>query len=279
MSHGDLLPLQPIPPDTEQHALSADRLPDLNLLGTYLGRLRAAADRELALRFPHFGGKPYPLGRCREIRDAVYDRLVADIHKPGCAVSGALLSFFNAGGIGRKIWGVLRESYFQNALQLGTWYVDVANDTVDPSKPQIEILPLDRSGMVAVRDYFHFAQIARSYWDCEVYANTALPGLAAMFPILYMTHKGAISLAAASDQMIALTRSRGFEPSLTYLKTAEVAPVDVRRRLGETLRRHEKLRMLATGDSVAAVEDAIRQRRFEDQGFYERCVAGYRAIG
>ncbi|MEP3113476.1 hypothetical protein [Nisaea sp.] len=57
----------------------------------------------LAPQFPEFSGKLYPLGPCREIRDAVYDPLVADIHQPRCPTSLALLKFIRAGGIGRKI--------------------------------------------------------------------------------------------------------------------------------------------------------------------------------
>lgn len=152
----ELLPQQPIAPDAKQRSLTRSHL-DVPTLLDYLGRLRRDVDAELAAQFPEFSGKPYPLGRCGEIRNAVWDLLVADIHQPRCATSLALFRFIRAGGFGRKIWGVLRESYFQNAMQLGTFYVDVANDTVNPTKPQIEILPLKKSGMVPVSNFFHFA--------------------------------------------------------------------------------------------------------------------------
>ena len=274
----ELLPQQPMAPDAKQRTLSKTHL-DVPALMDYLGRLRRDVDAVLARQFPEFSGKPYPLGRCREIRDAVYDRLVADIHQPRCATSLALLSFIRGGGIGRKIWGVLRDSYFQNAMQFGTFYVDVANDTVNPAKPPIEILPLKKSGMVPVTDFFHFARIAESYWNSDTYANTEFPRLAAFFPMICVSRVGGgISLASASDQMIALTRSRYFQPSLDFLKSAPPPPPSVR---GELARRRKSCThtLLAhSGDSVTAVEQAITDADFKNDTYYASCVSAYREL-
>jgi hypothetical protein len=38
----------------------------------------------------------------------------------------------------KKVFVLLKGRYFQNALQLGNLYVDVANDTVDTAKPKLE---------------------------------------------------------------------------------------------------------------------------------------------
>ncbi|WP_339849737.1 hypothetical protein [uncultured Nisaea sp.] len=272
----ELLPQQPMAPDARQRSLSKTHI-DVPAFMDYLGRLRREVDAMLAPQFPDFSGKPYPLGRCREIRDAVYDRLVADIHQPRCATSLALLSFIRGGGIGRKIWGVLRESYFQNAMQFGTFYVDVANDTVNPAKPSIEILPLTRSGMVSVSDFFHFARIAESYWKCDSYANTAFPGVAAFFPIICVNRTGGgISLAPGSDQMIALTRSRNFQPALDFLKAAPSPPQPVLHELAKRQKVCTEQFLKSDGDAIAEVERAISSAAYESDTYYASCVSAYR---
>lgn len=278
MFPADLLPLQPIPPDAGQHDLAARHLSDLSTMHRYFQNLRSAIDQDLAPRFPEYDGKPYPLGRCREIRDEVYERLVAHLNAPTCPVSLALQKFVLEGGIGRKIWGVLRDSYFQNAIQLGPLYVDVANDTVNPRKPQVEILPLEISGMVAVEDFFHFARTAERYWECETFANTALPGLAALFPVICVNRKREVWLAAESDQMLALTRAQSYRPSLEFVREAPPASESLVRFLRERAARGTHARLQFSGDSRSAIEADIAESRFADQEHYRSCVAAFREL-
>ncbi|WP_420405903.1 hypothetical protein [Nisaea sp.] len=270
-----LLPLQPIPPDDRQWELGNRYLSDHGKLQAYLWRLRDAVDAELAPVMPEYAGKPYPLGRCREIRDALYDRLVADLHAPACEISLALARFIQAGGIGRKIWGVLRESYFQNAIQLGPWYVDVANDTVTPSKPKIEVLALENSGMVAVADFFHFARIARHYWQCEVFANTVAPGIAALFPMICVNDHGAVWLAAGSDQMIAMTRSRKFRPALEFILETPAPPAQVTALMKARLSRCAHEILSEQGESLNAIRARIAASSYEDETYYKDCVDAF----
>ena len=56
-----------------------------------------------------------------------------------------------------------------------------ANDTVVPSKPKVEILPFEASGLVAIKDYSHFANIAKSYWSVKVWPNHVFPEIAPLF--------------------------------------------------------------------------------------------------
>jgi hypothetical protein len=44
-------------------------------LTEYLAHLRIKADIDLIKGYPDFSGKPYPLGRCKEIRNAVFKLL------------------------------------------------------------------------------------------------------------------------------------------------------------------------------------------------------------
>ena len=92
--------------------------------------------------------------------------------------------FVGKGRAFRSVWGVLREQYFQNAIQLGGLYVDVSNDTVVVTKPKVEILPIEVSGLVNVRDIAHFRQTAEHYWGTTIYANHLVPSLAPLMPMM-----------------------------------------------------------------------------------------------
>jgi hypothetical protein len=270
------LPLAPAPVDDRQAALTAAHIGDPLVLTRYFEALRRAVDPALAARHPEFGGKPYPLGRCREIRDAVLAALLERVNAPREPMDAALSVFLRSGGIGKKTWGVLRDSYFQNALQFGGWYVDVANDTVVASKPPVEVLPAGEAGMVAVRDYRHFADIARRYWGAEVYRNTVFPRLAAYFPLIVVYPTGAAEPAVGSDQVTELTRRAAFRPSLDALAAfpdppAAVADVLVRRAGDEPL-------LAGGGDPVAIVDGYVAERRQEDLEFRRRCVVAWRQV-
>lgn len=271
-----LLPLAPAPVDARQAALTAAHLPDPVALTAYFQGLRRQVDPALADRFPEFAGKPYPLGRCREIRDAVLALLLERVNAPRDAMDAAISTFIRSGGIGRKTWGVLRDSYFQNAMQLGAWYVDVANDTVVPTKPPVEVLPAAEAGMVAVRDYAHFADIGRRYWNAEVFRNSVFPRLAAYFPLIVVYPGGAAEPAVASDQMTELTRRARFRPSLAALAAFPDPPRTVAARLAAIAGGDP---LLATaGDPVAWVERYAAEGRQDDPTFRRDCVAAWRTI-
>lgn len=271
-----LLPLAPVPVDDRQAALTAAHIGDPAMLTAYFGALRRAVDPELAARFPDFTGKPYPLGRCREIRDAVLALLQQRIDAPRDRMDAALNAFIRGGGIGRKTWGVLRDTYFQNALQFGAWYIDVANDTVVATKPPVEVLPAVEVDMVAVRDYRHFADIARRYWEAGVYRNSVFPRLAAYFPIVVVYPTGVAEPAVASDQITELTRRAGFRPSLDALAEFPDPPAAVAERLAVLA---DDDPMLATvGDPAAWVESCIAAGRQDDMEFRRDCVIAWRRV-
>lgn len=197
-------------------------LPVLSELEASLLAIRLQLDPELERLQPVKLGKPYPLGQCLEIAEAVHKRLrtVQENSLPSNAVVGlrALRSFQRTGGDFRQVWGDLRGQYFQNAFQVGTLYIDVANDTVTPTKPKVEILPFDEAQFVPIRDFGHFRQIARRYWDDEVYPNHVLPKLAPHCPLIHISQSGHISLRAATQYMLAMTRTQGFAPSEAVLR-------------------------------------------------------------
>jgi len=206
-----------------QAALTARYLqPVLPELEACLLAVRRQLDPELEHLQPLKLGKPYPLGQCLEIAEAVQKRLrtvVKEKLPPDAAIGlCALRAFRRAGGDFRQVWGDLRGQYFQNAFQVGTLYVDVANDTVTPTKPKVEVLPFHEAQFVPIRDFEHFRQIARRYWGDEVYPNHVLPELAPHCPLIHVSQSGCITLHDATQYMLAMTRTQGFAPSEAVLR-------------------------------------------------------------
>jgi len=238
------LPQQPLDPTPSQQALTRRHLePEAEAMAHLWRVARAAVDPPLAAAKPVKGGKPYPLGQCLEISQAVLRQLRLWLEPdavpalPGKAAGGLarLRTFLAAGGELRLVWGVLRERYFQNAIQLGAWYVDVANDSVDPAKPPVEILPFANSGLVAVADFAHFARIARAYWGGAIYPNHLFPALAPWFPLISDVEGSGLRLQAGNDYMIALARRNGFAPARVALSEGTV-PASVIQRIAAVLK-------------------------------------------
>jgi len=224
-----LLPQQIAPSTSAQAELTARWLTPLgDGLLAYCRALRAEIDAVLAPRLPAAAAKPYPYGRCEEITQHVHARLQERLRQPAHDVERALLGFIQAGGLVQSVWGVLREQYFQNALQMGTLYVDVSNDTVFVEKPPVEILPMDSSGLVPVRDLAHFRQTAERYWKATLYANHLVPTLAPLLPVVSVSPGRLLpGLQSACDYMIELMRRDGFRQAEDWLRDGPPPPPDL----------------------------------------------------
>lgn len=213
--------------------------PVLPALVVCLQELRQYIDAELQPRQPMKLGKLYPLGQCLEISQAFRLRVeqggcprFSDIALPGW---NGLRAFLQAGGSFRAVWGDLRGQYFQNAFQLGTLYVDVANDTVTPSKPKIEILPFAEAGLSAITDFSHFRHLAQSYWQQTVWPNHAIPQLAPYCPFFHMRPNGLLQMHEASAYMVGLAARDGFHSSEAVLQETPL-PDEVFERIAHSLR-------------------------------------------
>jgi hypothetical protein len=223
-----LLPQQPAPVTPRQAELTARILTPLGeQLEALMLALRAETDAALGPRLGPVGGRDYPFGRCRQITEDVTERFRERLSHGGGPVERALRAFIAQGGLIRPVWGALRERYFQNALQFGGLYVDVANDTVTVTKPKVEILPLRRAGFEAIRGPGHFARVAARYWGASVFANHALPALAPLLPIISLVPGAAPRLQSATDYMIDLLRQDAFAQSEAWLARGPVPPLEI----------------------------------------------------
>ncbi|MFI8750255.1 hypothetical protein ACIGG6_09645 [Vreelandella lionensis] len=221
-----LLPNEPRIADevTQTRLTEQYLLPAVQALATLFISLRRSLDAELSKARPVKQGKPYPLGQCLEISQALLQRLSqldpATLNPEAACGFQALIHFVRQGGLVRQVWGDLRGDYFQNALLVGVLYVDVANDTVDPRKPPIEILPFSEARLVPISDFHHFSRVAERYWQARLYPNHLMPALAPYFPLISVSNNGFIQLQSASNYMIALTQVGAFRPAEAVLEGA-----------------------------------------------------------
>ena len=221
-----LLPNEPRVLDRARqlHLTESFLTPALAEIEALMRRMRARLDPVLARAQPSKWGKPYPLGQCLEITRAVKHDLARlnPASLSGAAAQGhaALAAFLRHGGQMHQVWGDLRGEYFQNAFLSGTLYIDVANDTVDPAKPPVEMLPLAESGLQPISDYHHYAQVARRYWQAQLHPNHLLPDLAPYYPFIAVIPNGGIRLEADSGYMVLLAHRQRFQSSAEILGQA-----------------------------------------------------------
>lgn len=221
--------------------------------------LRAETDQTLGRRAPARDGKPYPYGYCREITYDVLARLKDRVKHPRHPAERAIKVYLNCGGTGRRVWGALRDRYFQNALKMGGLYIDVSNDSVDIHKPKVEILPMDQSGLEKIRDAGHFARIGALYWGETFYANHAIASLAPMFPILGVDRRGRARLHSEGAHMVNLFCGSDFALSERWLEEGAAPPAAV----VDAIRAGCRADLLAANPTVgkAAALAACRQAR------------------
>lgn len=216
--------------DARQQQALTDRFltPVLPSLDALFRAVRTDLDRELREAQPFHSGKPYPLGQCLEITQAVQRRLeglhAMELSAAAAQARAALRAFVDAGGEVRRAWGDLRGQYFQNALIIGTLYVDVANDTVVVTKPPVEILPFADAAFKPIADCLHFARIAQSYWKHRILPNHLLPELAPYLPLIQIKPGGRLQLGSLSPYMLSLILENGFSPSEGVLVARALSP-------------------------------------------------------
>lgn len=273
-----VLPHQPAPPDQKQKTLSAQYLwPIQDEILELLMEIRNSLDPLLSQQYPATREAPYPLGRCKEISEAVRETLVQRLRRPKGRAERALAEFIDRGGLLRPIWGALRGRYFQNATQIGTLYVDVSNDTVAVIKPKVEILPLENSGLEPVRNIAHFRQIVRLYWKAELFANLIAPSLAPILPMISVNQYGDAEFQSASNYMVALAMRDRFCDAEEWLKTAPAPPPVVKEAFLRHLPADLHCPQGADGRlaAVTACQTARREGRYEDMEWRRRRLSDY----
>ncbi|WP_417451168.1 hypothetical protein [Kordiimonas sp.] len=147
----------------------------------------------------------YPYGYCDVIRNAVWDNIHKSLNKrsPFTPYFIGLKPFLRKGGLFRKIWGELTYGpYFQSAMQLGAYYIDVSNDTVVITKPKLDIKLLKDASLRNVDDFEHYFDVAQAYFKWDVYPNTQIPEIAFLYPGIAVHQKtGALVLCGVAKPL------------------------------------------------------------------------------
>ncbi|HEY9250498.1 MAG TPA: hypothetical protein VIO38_15270 [Rariglobus sp.] len=156
----------------------------------------------------------YPIGFCGAIRDQVLARLAAD---------PAFRALTGPDVVLKKIFVLLKGVYFQNALQLGNLYVDVANDTVFTDKPKVEWLPIADVDYENADDWNAVAAVGRHYYGVELYPNLLFPLAFPFVPYFAIRSSGRIDFFQAQDILFlkdlgdGLRRTRGLLDDPAFL--------------------------------------------------------------
>jgi hypothetical protein len=132
----------------------------------------------------------YPIGYCGAIRDRVFERLLNDSAFRSLAGSDVVL---------KKVFVLLKGRYFQNAMQLGNLYVDVANDTVFVEKPKIEWAHIDDVDFENADDWRAVAAVGKRYYQVDLYPNLLFPLAFPSAPYFAIRASGRIDLFQAQN--------------------------------------------------------------------------------
>ena len=127
----------------------------------------------------------YPIGFCASIRDRVYTELSRET---------CIRSLKAAGVVFNRVFIILKNAYFQNAIQLGNLYIDAANDTVDPGKYWLEWMPIPEVQYQNLESWPQLAEVAERYYRCRVFPNFCFPLLAPLVPLLAIRDNGRLDL-------------------------------------------------------------------------------------
>ena len=203
--------------------------------------LRREADAVLLARIGQAGGaktdghRSYPHGYCKPIRDFTLQRLLtptsADTDRPAFS---AIRQFQAAGGVVKGIWGIQKNRYFQNAIQVGDLWFDLANDTVDVTRPPVELLPFGEAQFTEITSFEQYATVAESYWGLTAAPNRYLPELAATFPVLLFAPQGQIRITAPVT-MIPRNIRQNYRPARSFLLDGSFADRKLPDTVAETL--------------------------------------------
>lgn len=129
----------------------------------------------------------FPIGSCHIIRDAIISRLkeMYESQERGSLMSDRFFRrFIEQGGVFKEIFGIQDGVYFQNAIQIGSRFVDVANDTVDVNEPKVVIDKLKNVNFKNVSTLEEYVLVSESYQGVDIYPNVYFPALSPIFPLI-----------------------------------------------------------------------------------------------
>ncbi len=125
----------------------------------------------------------YPIGACFEITSILNIYLELEL-KRNTELSYLKL-FVENGGVFKIIWGQQRHEYYQTAIQLGSYYVNVANDTTIITNPKVKIKLVFDSGFSNIGSLKELFKIKEIYHEVKIFPNIYYPEFALIVPFFF----------------------------------------------------------------------------------------------
>ncbi len=265
-------------------------LPRLQEIETELLDIRIAVDVELSERFSPDAvdsasskfTKIYPEGYCFQITKRVLSEFERRNAGSPSEAGVAIASFRRAGGHFHRVWGILRDLYFQNALQIGSYYFDVANDTVDVAKPKVEFMPMAESGFRNVTSYEEFATILERYCGGTAFPNTHFPMLAPLMPVLWIDTNEALTIQSCIHFMMRMNLDSGFRAAERFLTQSPWAERTLPATMAERVERFKAETLpaksrapsggVSSGMLLARCEEFRTNRSYSSPAFMARMI-------
>jgi len=103
----------------------------------------------------------------------------------------------------RWIFGSMYDSFFQNALQIGDYFFDVAHDTVCENWKKIKFNKMQDVEFKQTPTLEHESFIKNSYYDVEIVPNFYLPTLSLFYSVFTIDHENkSVSLDINSSRIL-----------------------------------------------------------------------------
>lgn len=177
----------------------------------------------------------YPEGFCFPITNFFYQLLTKHLVSIDPDFK-RLDDYLNQEGVLKIVWGDLREVYFQTALQLGGWYIDVAYDAIDRNKPKVRCAKFEDSGFKDITSIEQYISIKEQYHEGKMCLNTIFPKLFSVHPFIFLQHNGVI-VFDESKLLKELVVCDNYEGLISYLNSNQVniLPTEVYDRISNKL--------------------------------------------
>lgn len=149
--------------------------------------------------------KNYPIGCCFGLSKAFYTYL--ETEAPDYIKQHKKLN-----GIHKVVWGNIRNEFFQTSLQIGGYFIDVANDTVDPSQPKVKISKIGSIDFKNFNNLLEFIKVKEPYHETSIFYNDSIPEISDWFPLMEIKNGNLLFVQEIESVRLNLkNRTRQFE--------------------------------------------------------------------
>lgn len=160
----------------------------------------------------------YPIGQCFHITSTAIEYLEKfEFENPNSIFHG-VSEFVKSGGVFKKIWGVHNEEHFQTAIQIGTWYFDIAAETFQLQTNQVEYTSFQNSKFSELTSIEQYTSILENTENKKLYLNTIFPNLWPYFPLFIKNEKNNTYSIPDSKYLSGLCTKNDFELLRKFLE-------------------------------------------------------------